>query len=114
MRCQVVDGGIDAIDQWREILEGKTVLEALGELDDGEAMASRCCAPRSTARAPSSSGSAAAPARVLAVQAVPVRDDRAGVIGVMTVCRDLTPRPRRSTAQRSARAAPTGSPAPSR
>ena len=28
----------------------------------------------------------------LSVQAVPVRDDRAGVIGVMAVCRDVTPR----------------------
>jgi hypothetical protein len=47
---------------------------------------------------------------VLAVHAVPVRDDRAGVIGVMAVCRDITAR----TSQRSARPAPAGVRAPAR
>ena len=51
----------------------------------------------------------------LAVQAVPVRDDRAGVIGVMAVCRDVTRAP--PTAERAGAPrgpAPTGSPAPAR
>jgi PAS domain S-box-containing protein len=50
----------------------------------------------------------------LTVQAVPVRDDRAGVIGVMAVCRDVTTRHDVEGALRSARPAPTGSPARSR
>ncbi len=49
MRCQVVDGGIDRIDQWREILEGKTVREALGAGDDGEETG-RAAAPRARRR----------------------------------------------------------------
>ena len=36
MRCQVVDGGIGSIEQWRAILEGKTVLEALDDDGGGE------------------------------------------------------------------------------
>ena len=48
----------------------------------------------------------------LAVQAVPVRDDRAGVIGVMAVCRDVTPRHEVDAALRSSRGRPTGAPAP--
>ena len=63
MRCQVIDGGIDTIEQWRAILEGKTVREALGEDGRRRGDGRGCCAPRSTARAPSSSGSAAAAAR---------------------------------------------------
>ena len=63
MRCQVIDGGIDRIDQWREILEGKTVREALG--DGGRRRADgRAAAPRARRRElASSSGSAAAAAR---------------------------------------------------
>ena len=51
---------------------------------------------------------------VLAVQAVPVRDDRAGVIGVMAVCRDVTPRHEVDAALRSSRGRPTGAPARAR
>jgi hypothetical protein len=47
----------------------------------------------------------------LSVQAVPVRDERAGVIGVMAVCRDVTPRHEVDAALRSSRRRPTGAPA---
>ena len=49
----------------------------------------------------------------LAVQAVPVRDERAGVIGVMAVCRDVTPRHEvdAGAALRRARARPARPPA---
>ena len=50
----------------------------------------------------------------LSVQAVPVRDDRAGVIGVMAVCRDVTPRHEVDAALRSSRGLPTGAPARAR
>ena len=50
----------------------------------------------------------------LSVQAVPVRDERAGVIGVMAVCRDVTPRHEVDAALRSARGLPTGAPARAR
>jgi hypothetical protein len=50
----------------------------------------------------------------LAVQAVPVRDERAGVIGVMAVCRDVTPRHEVDAALRSSRDRPAGSPARAR
>ena len=39
LRCQVIDGGMGSIDMWREMLEGRTVLEALG--GDGDARAPR-------------------------------------------------------------------------
>jgi hypothetical protein len=48
------------------------------------------------------------------VQAVPVRDPRAGVIGVMAVCRDVTPRHEVDAALRSSRGLPTGAPARAR
>ena len=35
LRCQLVDGGMDTLDLWRETLEGKTVREALADQDDG-------------------------------------------------------------------------------
>ena len=109
MRCQVLDGGIDRIDQWREILAGKTVREALGELDDGEEM-DRLLRPALDGESSEFEWVGRRTGAVLAVQAVPVRDDRAGVIGVMAVCRDLTPRP----PQHSARPAPAAAPAPLR
>jgi hypothetical protein len=49
--------------------------------------------------------------RRIAVQAIPVRDERAGVIGVMAVCRDVTPRHEVDAALRSSRRRPTGAPA---
>ena len=109
MRCQVLDGGIDRIDQWREILAGKTVREALGEMDDGEEM-DRLLRPALDGESSEFEWVGRRSGAVLAVQAVPVRDDRAGVIGVMAVCRDLTPRP----PQHSARPAPAAAPAPLR
>ena len=109
MRCQVIDGGIDSIELWREILEGKTVREALGGADDGEEM-DRLLRPALEGESSEFEWVGRRSGAVLAVQAVPVRDDRAGVIGVMAVCRDLTPRP----PQRSARPAPAAAPAPLR
>ena len=50
----------------------------------------------------------------LSVQAVAVRDVRAGVIGVMAVCRDVTPRHEVDAALRSSRGLPTGAPARAR
>ena len=114
LRCQVVDGGIDTIDQWRAILEGKhrargawrtratasSWTRLLRPVLDGEATEFEWLGRRSGAR--------------LHVQAVPVRDDRAGVIGVMAVCRDITQRARGRRAAALRAAGPTGSPAPSR
>jgi hypothetical protein len=48
------------------------------------------------------------------VQAVPLRDDRAGVIGVMAVARDVTRRHEADTAVRSSRRTPAGSSARAR
>ena len=71
----------------------------------------RCCAPCSPASRATSNGSAALSGARLSVQAVPVRDERAGVIGVMAVCRDVTLRHEVDAALRSSRAQPTGAPA---
>jgi len=111
--CQVVDGGLGAIEMWREMLQGRTVMDALGgdadaaRLDallrpvlDGESVDFEFVGRRSGMH--------------LAVQAVPVRDDRAGVIGVMAVCRDVTPSHEVDAALRSSRRRPTGSPARAR
>ena len=63
MRCQVVDGGIDSIEQWRAILEGKTVLEALCR-DRRRRGAGRAVAPGARRQElASSSGSGGAMAR---------------------------------------------------
>ena len=74
----------------------------------------RCCARCWPASHATSSGSAVPAAFASSVQAVPLRDDRAGVIGVMTVCRDITARPEAEAAPRSSRPLPAGSPAPTR
>ena len=96
LRCQVVDGGMAAIDTWREMLEGRTVLEALGGDGDAERL--------DAALRPVLRGEPADFEFVgrrsgmhIAVQAVPVRDERAGVIGVMAVL------PRRHAASRGRR-----------
>ncbi len=110
LRCQVVDGGLDSIDMWRSILQGKTVIEALGHDADAEhldsllrpVLAGESCEFEWVGRR---SGAH------LSVQAVPVRDQRAGVIGVMAVCRDVTPRHEVDAALRSSRRRPTGAPA---
>jgi diguanylate cyclase (GGDEF)-like protein/PAS domain S-box-containing protein len=110
MRCQVVDGGTDSIGLWRELLEGKTVIEAMGGDADGEHL--------DTLLRPVLEGAARDFEWVgrrsgahLAVQAVPVREERAGVIGVMAVCRDVTPRHEVDQALRSSRRRPAGAPA---
>jgi hypothetical protein len=113
MRCQVIDGGIDSIEDWRAILEGKTVREALGEADGGERM-EQLLRPALDGESSEFEWVGRRSGIVLAVQAVPVRDDRAGVIGVMAVCRDVTARPEPEVPARSARPAPAGSRAPAR
>ena len=114
LRCQVVDGGLDSIEQWRAILEGNTVREALSDDGDGEQL--------DALLRPVLDGDAAEFEWVgrrsgtrLHVHAVPVRDDRAGVIGVMAVCRDITQRgDAGDSTLRSARPRPAGAPAPQR
>jgi PAS domain S-box-containing protein len=113
MRCQVIDGGLESLDQWRAILEGKTVREALGPEDGGEQM-DALLRPALDGVNSEFEWLGRRSGIVLAVQAVPVRDERAGVIGVMAVCRDVTPRPQADAPARSARAGTTGAPAPSR
>ncbi len=113
MRCQVIDGGIDRIGEWRAILEGRTVLEALGEEGGGEQM-DALLRPVLGGESSMFEWVGRLGGSRLLVQAVAVRDERAGVIGVMAVCRDLTPHPEAGGPQRSARPLPTGSPAPSR
>ena len=113
LRCQVVDGALGSIEMWREMLEGRTVLDALGadgdaaHLDallrpvlDGDATGFEWIGRRSGMH--------------LSVQAVPVRDERAGVIGVMAVCRDVTPRHEVDAALRSSRDRPAAAPARAR
>ena len=102
-----------SIDMWREILQGKTVIEALGHDADAEHL-DALLRPVLAGERASSSGSAAAAACISSVQAVPVRDERAGVIGVMAVCRDVTPRHEVDAALRSSRRRPTGAPARAR
>jgi diguanylate cyclase (GGDEF)-like protein len=109
LRCQVVDGGIERIEAWRAILEGKRVTEALGEADGGVEM-EQLLRPALTGERTEFEWVGRRTGIVLVVQAVPVRDDRAGVIGVMAVCRDITARAPR----RSARPAPAGVRAPAR
>ena len=114
MRCQVIDGGTDTIDQWRAMLEGKTVLEALTEVDGGEEL-DALLRPALDGVSSEFEWIGRRSGVVLAVQAVPVRDERAGVIGVMAVCRHVAQRPPAAAeTPRSGRARPTGSPAPSR
>ena len=109
LRCRLVDGGLDTIAQWRTILEGNTVREALSDDGDGERM-DALLRPVLDGAATEFEWVGRRSGSRLYVHAVPVRDERAGVIGVMAVCRDLTPR----AVDRSVRALPTGSPAPLR
>jgi diguanylate cyclase (GGDEF)-like protein len=110
LRCQAVDGGIGAPERWREMLVGKTLTEALGDDADGDQMDALLRPvlegkPRDFEWVGRRSGIH------LSVQAVAVRDVRAGVIGVMAVCRDVTPRHEVDAALRSSRGLPTGAPA---
>jgi hypothetical protein len=86
LRCQLIEGGMEAVPQWREMLHERTLADAAGAAEaaqlegllrpvlEGEPQAFRW---------PLADGS------VLEVNAVPVRDRRAGVIGVMTVARHV-------------------------
>ena len=49
LRCQLVDGGMDTIEQWREILEGKTVRRGARATRTTASSWTRCCARCSTA-----------------------------------------------------------------
>ena len=113
LRCQAVNGGLGALERWREMLVGKTLTEALGDDADGDQMDALLRPvlsgePRDFEWVGRRSGIH------LSVQAVPVRDPRAGVIGVMAVCRDVTPRHEVDAALRSSRGLPTGAPARAR
>jgi diguanylate cyclase (GGDEF)-like protein/PAS domain S-box-containing protein len=113
LRCQAVDGGLGALERWREMLLGKTLTEALGAEADSDQLDALLRPvlggePRDFEWLGRRSGIR------LSVQAVPVRDVRAGVIGVMAVCRDVTPRHEVETALRSSRGLPTGAPARTR
>jgi PAS domain S-box-containing protein len=113
LRCQVVDGGVDSIEGWRAAMEGKTVREALGADGDGEQL--DALLRPVLAGEPSDFEWVGRRSGIhLAVQAVPLRDDRVGVIGVMAVCRDITPRHEVDTALRSSRTRDGGTPAPVR
>ena len=113
LRCQVVDGGIDSLARWRSILEGNTVREALGAEGGGDRL-EELLRPALDGEGTEFEWIGRRTGTRLTVQAVPVRDDRAGVIGVMAVCRDVTTRHEADGALRSARPGPTGSPARSR
>ncbi len=113
LRCQVVDGGLDTIEQWRTILEGNTVRDAISDDGDGNRL-DAFLRPALGGEATEFQWVGRVSGTRLNVQAVPVRDDRAGVIGVMAVCRDLTQRDAAGAAIRSARPLPTGSPVPRR
>jgi len=113
LRCQAVNGGLGALERWREMLVGKTLTEALGDDADGDQMDALLRPvlsgePRDFEWVGRRSGIH------LSVQAVSVRDPRAGVIGVMAVCRDVTPRHAADPAPRSSRGLPTGAPARAR
>jgi diguanylate cyclase (GGDEF)-like protein len=109
LRCQVVDGGMGTLELWRELLEGKTVREALGRDGDGEHL-DALLRPVLAGEPADFEWVGRRSGAHLSVQAVPVRDERAGVIGVMAVCRDVTPVHEVDTALRSSRRRPTGAP----
>jgi diguanylate cyclase (GGDEF)-like protein len=113
MRCQVVEGGLGSVDLWRSLLEGHTVIEALGDDGDAERLDS-LLRPVLAGESVEFEFVGRRSGMHLAVQAVPVRDDRAGVIGVMAVCRDVTPRHEVDAALRTSRTRPTGAPARAR
>jgi PAS domain-containing protein len=100
LRCQLIEGGMESVGEWRETLLGGTIADAATE-----AVAAQLEAllrpvldgATETYRWPMADG------RLLEVHAVPVRDPRAGVIGVMTVARDVTPRHEVDVALRTAR-----------
>ena len=109
LRCRAVDGGLDTVESWREILEGRTLIEALGADGEGDRL-DELLRPALEGGSFDFEWVGRRSGIHLSVQAVPVRDDRAGVIGVMAVCRDITPRHEVDVALRSSRRRPTGSP----
>ncbi len=114
LRCQAVNGGLGALlERWREMLVGKTLTEALGDEADGDQM-DGLLRPVLSGEPRDFEWVGRRSAIHLSVQAVPVRDARAGVIGVMAVCRDVTPRHEVDAALRSSRGLPTGAPARAR
>jgi PAS domain S-box-containing protein len=113
LRCQAVNGGLGALERWREMLVGKTLVDALGDEADGEQM-DALLRPVLSGEARDFEWIGRRSGIHLSVQAVPVRDTRAGVIGVMAVCRDVTLRHEVDGALRSSRGLPTGAPARAR
>jgi diguanylate cyclase (GGDEF)-like protein len=113
LRCQVVDGGIATIDRWRRILEGQTVREALTDAGDGERLEA-LLRPVLGGEGSEFEWVGRISGAHLFVQAVPVRDERAGVIGIMAVCRDVTARAQATAAPLSARTLGGAAPAPVR
>ena len=113
LRCRAVDGGLDTVESWREILEGRTLAEALGTDGEGDRL-DELLRPALDDETFDFEWVGRRSGIHLSVQAVPLRDDRAGVIGVMAVCRDVTPRHEVDVALRSSRRRPTGSPARAR
>jgi diguanylate cyclase (GGDEF)-like protein len=84
LRCQLIEGGIEAVPQWREMLHQRTFADAteVREAARLEALLRPALDGESTAfRWPLPDGAE------LEVSAAPVRDRLAGVIGVMTVAR---------------------------
>ena len=100
LRCQLIEGGMEHVAEWRQALLGGRIADAAAA--EVAAQLERLLRPvldgaTNTFRWPLDDG------RVLDVHAVPVRDPRAGVIGVMTVARDVTPRHEVDAAPRSTR-----------
>jgi len=101
LRCHLVDGDPELLADWRPILEGRTVREAVGPEQapyleaflrpalDGE--------PQQFEYTGSISGSH------YHVNVVPIEDPRVGVIGLMAICRDVTERHEVDAALRSSR-----------
>jgi PAS domain-containing protein len=88
LRCQLIEGGIEAVPQWREMLHQRTFADAteVREAARLEALLRPALDGESTAfRWPLPDGAE------LEVSAAPVRDRLAGVIGVMTVARRVVP-----------------------
>ena len=113
LRCHAVDGGMEATEMWRAMVVGRTLPEALPEEGDGEAM-DALLRPVLDGEPSDFEWIGRRTGAHLAVQAVPLRDDRAGVIGVMAVPA-TSRRAARSTPRCARRArAPAGAPARAR
>jgi diguanylate cyclase (GGDEF)-like protein len=113
LRCHAVDGGMEATEMWRAMVQGRTFVEALPEGGEGEQL-DALLRPVLAGESRDFEWVGRRSGVHLSVQAVPLRDDRAGVIGVMAVARDVTPRHEVDAALRSSRRQPTGAPARAR